>query len=154
MAPTTAALPITVVDLIDKHALETPNSIAAEWHVQDTIASLHKTFRLANQWQWSYPELTEIVKKTYGDSYWFDSSIIILWDMVIDTESWQIASTQPRTASGELDVADKDGIVHLMIQYDTEQIAAEEVENLRQDFVQILGDLVKSSSKTTVDDIV
>lgn len=32
IAPITKDVPITVIDPIDKHALETPNSIAAEWH--------------------------------------------------------------------------------------------------------------------------
>lgn len=122
--------------------------------IGETLRSLQSTFLRANDYQWTYPELKSHVAQVFGDeAYWFDSQVVVLLDMPVDTTHWGIFEVQKPTAPIWLGVIQKEGVFNMRLRYDGSRYAQTSVEGMGRRFADMLIQLVSSPLDRRIGDL-
>ncbi|KAH7555702.1 hypothetical protein BM1_07325 [Bipolaris maydis] len=110
-----------------------------------TLRSLQSTLLRVNDYQWTYPQLKSYVKQTFGnEAYWFDSQILVLLDMPVDTSKWRIFEVQKPTAPIELNFIQREDTFNMRLRYDGTRYAQNDMDGMGKRFIDRLIQLVGS----------
>ncbi|KAK2053646.1 nonribosomal peptide synthetase 11 [Colletotrichum caudatum] len=122
--------------------------------IEEIMRSLQSTFFRVNDYQWTYPELKTQVAREFGDqAYWFDSDVVVLLDMPVDTEHWGIFEVQKPTAPFWLGVIQRGDVLNIRLRYDGSRYAQDSVEGMGRRFINHLSDLVSLPLDRKVGDL-
>ncbi|KAF5494064.1 Nonribosomal peptide synthetase sirP [Colletotrichum fructicola] len=122
--------------------------------IGETMRSLQSTFLRVNDYQWTYSELKGHVVRVFGDeTYWFDSQVVVLLDMPVDTSHWGIFEVQKPTAPIWLGVIQGFDMFNMRLRYDGSRYANDSVEGMGRRFIDKLTRLVNSPLNRTIGDL-
>jgi hypothetical protein len=113
--------------------------------IGQTLRSLQSTLLRVNDYQWTYPELKSHIGRVFGNqAYWFDSQVLVLMDMPVDTRNWRIFEVQKPTAPIELNFIQREGTFNMRLRYDGTRYAQSSIHDMGKRFIDRLIQLVGS----------
>lgn len=118
------------------------------------LRSLQSTLLRVNDYQWTYPDLKSHIRRTFGyQAYWFDSQVLVLLDMPVDTRNWRIFEVQKPTAPIELNFIQREGIFNMRLRYDGTRYAQTSIDEMGKRFIDRLIQLVESPLDRRIGDL-
>ncbi|KAF5851703.1 hypothetical protein GGP41_000422 [Bipolaris sorokiniana] len=122
--------------------------------IGETLRSLQSTLLRVNDYQWTYPQLRSHVGRAFGNqAYWFDSQVLVLLDMPVDTRNWRIFEEQKPTAPIELNFIQKEDIFNMRMRYDGTHYAQSSIDGMGKRFIDKLIQLVGSPLDRRIGDL-